>query len=312
MRTDEAARFYYKREITAEQILTGGVHMPYEAKPLHQALEDAENRSDTYAMNADEINGVEVPDDFELEEGETLRLPPTPDMLSQEEGMDFREAWERQQQEEQRLSLEEKRAHDDDEKIFPRQTFLPPPSRTPGSIPTTPRSSTPIIPPTLPARPSGTAAPGLPARPTGPARSESSAPPAYEDDTEVPAGYFTNEKDNATVSSTNEKDSSTFQSLATPADETPVYAAEPSTNPISSAQDELTVEERETQEQHESDMIQRLTLDETGRNGSETAEVLFSPGIEQPTSQTPLATGLPPAVPPRRRPVPPPPQQELV
>lgn len=55
MRTDEAARFYYKREIKPEQVLGGGVHMPHEAKPLHDALLEAESRSDAYAESADEM-----------------------------------------------------------------------------------------------------------------------------------------------------------------------------------------------------------------------------------------------------------------
>jgi hypothetical protein len=75
--------------VLADTKTAGKARIPYEAKPLHDAIAAAEDLSDDPA--ADELEGVPIPEDLELEENETLHLPPTPSQLSAFETMTFKE-----------------------------------------------------------------------------------------------------------------------------------------------------------------------------------------------------------------------------
>lgn len=87
--------------------------MPYEARPLLEALRRAEQLP---IMDTE----VETPflDDLELEENETLHLPPTPSQLAIDEGYDFKEAWQAQER-----AMNE---NEEDEKVYQRIKQPPP------------------------------------------------------------------------------------------------------------------------------------------------------------------------------------------
>ncbi|BGP55407.1 hypothetical protein JCM8202_003734 [Rhodotorula sphaerocarpa] len=88
-RWDENERLYFWPGVTQKDILSGRTRIPREAEVLLDAIEEAESGS------AQKAHGVE--NEFEealpwedgsiidLNEGETLKLPPTPDQLSREE-----------------------------------------------------------------------------------------------------------------------------------------------------------------------------------------------------------------------------------
>lgn len=88
--------------------------MPYEARPLLEALRQAEQLP---VMDNEVIETPDL-DSLDLEENETLHLPPTPSQMAMDENMDFKEAW--QAQDRQELENEE------DEKVYQR-TMAPPP-----------------------------------------------------------------------------------------------------------------------------------------------------------------------------------------
>lgn len=65
--------------------------MPYEARPLLEALRHAEQ-----LPFSDPTPETPFLDDLELDEGETLHLPPTPTQMAMDEGVDFKQAWHAQ------------------------------------------------------------------------------------------------------------------------------------------------------------------------------------------------------------------------
>ncbi|GJN89346.1 hypothetical protein Rhopal_002326-T1 [Rhodotorula paludigena] len=100
-RWDENERVYYWPGITQKDILTGRTRAPREAESLFNAIEDAESgaaqRAHGDENEFEEVIGVW--DDgavIDLEPGETLKLPPTPEQLEREEED---EEWKRQREE---------------------------------------------------------------------------------------------------------------------------------------------------------------------------------------------------------------------
>ncbi|GAA5905766.1 hypothetical protein JCM5296_005731 [Sporobolomyces johnsonii] len=101
-RFDENERVYYYPGITQGEILQGRVRAPREAEPLLTLLEAAESGEAQRSHGAQfEFDEPVAMDDMaaamlDLDEGETLKLPPTPDQLSREEE---EEEWERKRKE---------------------------------------------------------------------------------------------------------------------------------------------------------------------------------------------------------------------
>ncbi|GAA5916741.1 lipid-binding SYLF domain-containing protein [Sporobolomyces salmoneus] len=94
-RFDENERVYHWKGITQKDVLTGQTRAPREAEPLINLLESAElglaQRAHGDAFEYEEpseldtaVAGVTA----ELGDGETLKLPPTPDMLEQSEELE--------------------------------------------------------------------------------------------------------------------------------------------------------------------------------------------------------------------------------
>ncbi|WVF66680.1 hypothetical protein IAT40_001421 [Kwoniella sp. CBS 6097] len=79
-RFDENGAMYHWPGIKAGDILAGKVKVPLEAANLHAALKDAESGR-AQAQNGDSLDIVvqETAPDLDLNEGEVLKLPPTPD-----------------------------------------------------------------------------------------------------------------------------------------------------------------------------------------------------------------------------------------
>lgn len=92
-------------------VSAGKVHFPYEARPLVEALKKAEQ----LPFQTEEAIDL---DSLELDEDETLHLPPTPSQMAMDESVGFKEAWESQ----------DRPDHDDDEseRVFLRQMGPPP------------------------------------------------------------------------------------------------------------------------------------------------------------------------------------------
>lgn len=83
----------YLHPLTHPQ-LSGKVRVPHEAKSLHLALLDAESgRAQTLEGSSLDVAVLipTVPDDFQLEKGEILHLPPTPTMIEDRERAQGRE-----------------------------------------------------------------------------------------------------------------------------------------------------------------------------------------------------------------------------
>ncbi|GAA5887488.1 hypothetical protein JCM16303_003434 [Sporobolomyces ruberrimus] len=94
-RFDENERVYHWNGITQKDVLTGQTRAPREAEPLINLLESAElgiaQRSHGDAFEYEEpteFDGALADVTSELGEGETLKLPPTPDMLEQSESLE--------------------------------------------------------------------------------------------------------------------------------------------------------------------------------------------------------------------------------
>ncbi|GAA6063986.1 hypothetical protein JCM10212_002418 [Sporobolomyces blumeae] len=91
-RFDENERVYHWPGITQKDVLQGKVRIPREAQPLIELLESAELGS-AQRMHGDafefeepsELDTALASPDLALTEGETLKLPPTPDMLERTE-----------------------------------------------------------------------------------------------------------------------------------------------------------------------------------------------------------------------------------
>lgn len=92
-RFEENGAMYHWPGVKAQDILTGKVRVPREAGLLMTALQEAESGK-AQAKNGDALDVVipEGVDELELQEGEVLKLPPTPDMADPEAGDDDPEA----------------------------------------------------------------------------------------------------------------------------------------------------------------------------------------------------------------------------
>lgn len=96
-----------------------------EAKTLHDAIAMAEDLADTdaYQSKADANDGLVIDvDGLDLDENETLHLPPTPAQLAMEEGVTFQESWA--------LQEAEAAKNPDDELVYKRdlsKSMGPPP-----------------------------------------------------------------------------------------------------------------------------------------------------------------------------------------
>ncbi|SCV74267.1 BQ2448_6699 [Microbotryum intermedium] len=93
-RTEENENAYFWPGITPRDILTGKVRAPREAEALHQALEAAET-GEAQRVNGDEFEFEQPFFETEdlassLDEGEVLRLPPTPAQVEEEEAEESR------------------------------------------------------------------------------------------------------------------------------------------------------------------------------------------------------------------------------
>ncbi|BGP02715.1 hypothetical protein NBRC10513v2_003809 [Rhodotorula toruloides] len=99
-RFDENERVYFWPGVKQQDILTGRTRIPREAESLLDAIEAAESGSAQRAHGDEnefeEVLPWEDGSVIDLEEGETLKLPPTPDQLSREEE---EEEWRRQKEE---------------------------------------------------------------------------------------------------------------------------------------------------------------------------------------------------------------------
>ncbi|GAA5960709.1 hypothetical protein JCM3765_007299 [Sporobolomyces pararoseus] len=94
-RFDENERVYHWPGITQKDVLTGQTRAPREAEPLINLLESAElgiaQRSHGDAFEYEEpseLDAALIGVTSELGDGETLKLPPTPDMLEQSEELE--------------------------------------------------------------------------------------------------------------------------------------------------------------------------------------------------------------------------------
>ncbi|KAH8078603.1 hypothetical protein HD553DRAFT_277760, partial [Filobasidium floriforme] len=86
-RYDENGALYHWPGVKAQDILTGKVRMPREAANLMEVLKDAESGK-AQQQNGDGLEYVEPSsiDQLDLNEGEVLKLPPTPDMVDPDWG----------------------------------------------------------------------------------------------------------------------------------------------------------------------------------------------------------------------------------
>ncbi|KAK4047030.1 hypothetical protein OIO90_006351 [Microbotryomycetes sp. JL221] len=88
-RTEENENMYHWPGITPKEILEGLTKIPREAEELMEALEDAETgraqRLRGPEFDTEETFPLDDPALIQLQEGEVLRLPPTPDQLSEAE-----------------------------------------------------------------------------------------------------------------------------------------------------------------------------------------------------------------------------------
>lgn len=86
-RYDENGQMYHWPGVKAEDILTGKVRMPREAEPLHQALRDAETgKAQAEKGDGLDVNVQEGLNELVLEDGEVLKLPPTPELVDSNAG----------------------------------------------------------------------------------------------------------------------------------------------------------------------------------------------------------------------------------
>ncbi|GAA5896947.1 hypothetical protein JCM8208_006120 [Rhodotorula glutinis] len=99
-RFDEAERVYFWPGITQKDILSGRTRAPREAEVLFQAIDDAESGAAQRAHGLEneffEELDWEDPQQLDLHDGETLKLPPTPEQLEREEED---EEWRRKKEE---------------------------------------------------------------------------------------------------------------------------------------------------------------------------------------------------------------------
>ncbi|KAK4046191.1 hypothetical protein OIV83_006266 [Microbotryomycetes sp. JL201] len=93
-RTEENENMYHWPGISPREILEGMTKIPREAEDLMDALEDAESgraqRLKGPEFETEELFPLDDPAVLQLQEGEVLRLPPTPNQLSEEEEQELR------------------------------------------------------------------------------------------------------------------------------------------------------------------------------------------------------------------------------
>ncbi|GAA6056702.1 hypothetical protein JCM3770_006474 [Rhodotorula araucariae] len=100
-RFDEAERVYFWPGIEQKDILSGRTRAPREAEVLFNAIDDAESGAAQKAHGEENefeewVGGWEDPAILDLQEGETLKLPPTPEQLERAEED---EEWRRKKEE---------------------------------------------------------------------------------------------------------------------------------------------------------------------------------------------------------------------
>jgi len=241
-------------------------------------------------------DGIEIPDDFLLEDGETLKLPPTPEMLSHEEP-GFRESWLASEQRE-KARIPDVIYDTEEERIFARR---PPPKRTTGNATPPSESTSSLISagliPSLPPRRFDHTSP-IPTLPPRQSASSEISPPAYDEDQtpKLPSNGFIEVKrpepehqdSELSIQSINTDASSVYSVDTTDASSSVQQNHEPASEAIN----------RE-QEEHDSEMISRLTLSHDPQSdGSAPDQVQDASALQ---AQHPGAAA--PVLPPRRRPV---------
>lgn len=99
--------------------LTGKTKIPDEVAPLHKAIADAESGKAQRLKGAEfeyeQQTPWELAADLELDEGEALKLPPTPEQMEAEEEEYMKmeaEAGRRERERLEREAVEEKRANE--------------------------------------------------------------------------------------------------------------------------------------------------------------------------------------------------------